>query len=395
MVPGMLRIGMSCIALGRILRGGELIVAQLASHLAARGHEVTVYQSGPRLEEARFRSVVLPVPFHFYDLEAPPLGLSAAALRGRLRRVQALAAIWGFSSAVMADALRRRYDVFLIQQPRPEGDLHKLLRRRCGTRVLALGNGPLRGDALMVCGGLDAFIATSPVQASWARYFHASPVTLLKMGVDLRRFTATGPAAPEVQALPAPRVLMCGALIPLKRVHLAIEALARLQRGSLIVVGDGAEREALRALGERRLPGRVLFTGAVPHRDLAAYYRAADVLAFPSTSAETSGQVILEAMACGTPAVATDDSTRLWMVGEGGLLAPVEDADAFARALAQASDGSMRAAARRQAERCGWDRVAEGFERLCLDLLGGHAPDPAYGPEEHRLPPLQEEAWAS
>src|SRR5581483_11733132 len=135
-------------------------------------------------------------------------------------------------------------------------------------------------------------------------------------------------------------------LIPVKRVHLAVAALGRLSRGSLVVVGDGPERLALEALGRARLPGRCHFAGAVPRAEIGAWYRAADVLAFPSSAVETGGLVLLEAMSCGTPVVATDDPTRRWLVGAGGRTVRVEDEGAFAAALGEVAVAGLQRAAR-------------------------------------------------
>ena len=79
------------------------------------------------------------------------------------------------------------------------------------------------------------------------------------------------------------------------------------------------------------MPG-VLFTGAVPHVDLPAYYSAADVFAFPS-STETQGLVMAEAFAAGLPVVAVDtpqarDVFGIHLAGE-----LVADAEAMAQAL--------------------------------------------------------------
>lgn len=378
-----MRIAMSCIGLGSLLRGGELIVAQLAAHLAAAGHAVTMYQAGPARDDAPYRTRVIPLPYRFYDLVAPPLRPTLAALRGRLRRYRALGCIAAFAAAAHADALRRRPDVFVLQHGWPEAYLQPALQR-AGICTVALGNGPLRSDALMASSSLDAFVATNPVQAEWARYFHRAPVTLMKMGVDLRRFEPAGEAAIEGLALAAPRVVMCGALIAIKRVELAIAALEALGRGSLILVGEGPLRQELARQLARRLPGRHLLAGSIPHGRLPRWYRAADVLAFPSAPAETAGQVVLEAMACGTPVVASDDPIRRWLVGAGGITTAVEEPARFAAAIDAVVRGGapLRQRARAQAETCGWERTARGFAALCADLRRGRSVRASYDEDD-------------
>lgn len=388
-----LRIDLSCIGVGTLLRGGELIVEQLASHLALAGHDVTLYQAGPARADAPYAARVLPLPYRFYDLVAPPLQPTLASVAGRLRRYGALSCITAFCAAAQAAALRRRPDVFVVQHGWPEAHLQVALQR-LGVRTVALGNGPLRSDALLVASSLDAFVATNPVQAEWARYFHGAPVTLLKMGVDLQRFHPQGEAEPRVLALPGPRVILCGALIAIKRVELAIDALVALGRGSLILVGEGPLRAVLAARLAQVLPGRHLLAGAVPHQALGRWYRAAEVLAFPSAPAETAGQVVLEAMACGTPVVASADPIRRWLVGAGGLTTEVEEPRRFAAAIDAVVQGgttqraaAQRAAARVQAERSGWPQVAASFAALCADLQRGRPVRPEYQRDGEEPPP--------
>jgi glycosyltransferase involved in cell wall biosynthesis len=114
-------------------------------------------------------------------------------------------------------------------------------------------------------------------------------------GVDLSLFGPDGPVDPAVRGLPGPVLLHVGRVAPEKN----IEAFLALDvPGTKVVVGDGPARAALQA----RYPG-AHFLGARFGRDLAAIYRAADVLVFPSRT-DTFGLVMIEALACGTPVAA-------------------------------------------------------------------------------------------
>ena len=108
--------------------------------------------------------------------------------------------------------------------------------------------------------------------------------------------------------------------------------------------------EALaRSVGVAR---RVRFLGAIPHHELPAYYRAARALVFPSFI-ETFGYPVVEAMAAGTPVLASDISTFHEMAGDAALYFPVDAPDALARCV-DALDDDPRARE---------DRVALGRER--------------------------------
>jgi len=123
-----------------------------------------------------------------------------------------------------------------------------------------------------------------------------------------------------------------------------------------LVVGDGPERAAF----EQRLVGAV-FTGTLRGDDLPRAYASSDVFVFPSVS-EAFGNVTLEAMACGLPAVCAraPGASDLVVEGETGFLVPPGQAEAFADAAAQlVQDAALRLrmgeAARARALTFRWD----------------------------------------
>lgn len=131
-------------------------------------------------------------------------------------------------------------------------------------------------------------------------------VTVVPNGIDHEVFRPLPRAAARAAlGVSGPMVLTVGNLRPLKGQHLLIEALSALPEVTLVVVGSGAEREALEALARRvGVADRTRFLGAVGNADLPPLYAAADAFALASSS-EGCPNVIIEAMACGTPVVAT------------------------------------------------------------------------------------------
>lgn len=114
-------------------------------------------------------------------------------------------------------------------------------------------------------------------------------------GVDLSLFSPEGSRNPAMTALEGPVQLYVGRVAVEKN----IEAFLTLDTpGTKVVVGDGPAREALTL----RFP-EAHFLGMLSGDALAAAYRAADVLVFPSLT-DTFGLVMIEAMACGTPVAA-------------------------------------------------------------------------------------------
>ena len=153
----------------------------------------------------------------------------------------------------------------------------------------------------------------------------------------------------------SPYVLFMGGIQPRKDPLAAIEALALLD-GDLSLVVVGAEKsggeEVRRAVKRLGLEQRVDFAGHVDHDDLAALYRGAACLVFPSRY-EGFGLPVLEAMASGTPVVAARASAVPEVAGDAAILVEPGDPEAIA-------DGVRRALADRQR------LVAAGLERVKL-----------------------------
>ena len=166
-----------------------------------------------------------------------------------------------------------------------------------------------------------------------------APVHLLPHGVDLRRFR------PHTPSIAGPlRLLAVGRLVEKKGFHVLLEAVARLRSPfQLRIIGEGPERERLTGMIARHgLEGRVTLDGGRTHAELPEAYRQAHLVVVPSIqdrSGDRDGlpNVVLEAMACGRPVLASDISAIGCAVahGETGMLVPPGDPLALASALEQ------------------------------------------------------------
>ena len=166
-------------------------------------------------------------------------------------------------------------------------------------------------------------------------------------GVDLGLFRPEGATLPELVGRPGPIMLHVGRVALEKNIEAFLTADVA---GTKVVVGDGPALPALR----QRFPD-ALFLGTLRGRRLAAAYRSADVLAFPSRT-DTFGLVMAEAMACGTPVAAHPVPGPRDVVTPG---AGVLDAD-LARAIrgALTLDRATVASAGRQFD---WSRCTAQF----------------------------------
>ena len=165
---------------------------------------------------------------------------------------------------------------------------------------------------------------------------------LVENGVDLALCHAA--PASEARAGEPPCFVFLGRLVDWKAVDLLLHAHARAVREApmrLQIVGDGAERPALEALARelgiaQEQGGGVRFAGWLPQAECARALQQADALVLPSLL-ECGGAVVLEAMACAKPVIATAWGGPLDYLDDScGILVPPDGRDALVEGLAQA-----------------------------------------------------------
>jgi glycosyltransferase involved in cell wall biosynthesis len=172
----------------------------------------------------------------------------------------------------------------------------------------------------------------------------ASRVVSIPTGIDLARFhPGERGAARAATGLPGDAVLVgiVATLRSWKGHRYLIDAVAALERPAvtLVIVGDGPQREALeRQAAERGLGERVHFAGN--RDDVAPWMQALDVFCLPSYANEGVPQALMQAMACALPVVTTNVGSIGEIVtgGETGVMVPAEDANALREALAALLD---------------------------------------------------------
>ncbi|MGZ5927283.1 MAG: glycosyltransferase family 4 protein [Rhizomicrobium sp.] len=197
-----------------------------------------------------------------------------------------------------------------------------------------------------------------------------SRVVTLRNGVDLARFSpGDRDAARKRLGLDGFTLLSVGSLIPRKGHELIIAALADLPDTRLLIAGSGPMRAELERVAEEKgVASRVRFLGEIAHDALTDAYRAADIFVLAS-SREGWANVLLEAMACGTPVVATNVNGTPEVVQDPKLGALVQErsAPALARAIKQLRALSPdRRAVRTYAEQFSWDDTARANKALFL-----------------------------
>jgi glycosyltransferase involved in cell wall biosynthesis len=172
-------------------------------------------------------------------------------------------------------------------------------------------------------------------------------------GVDPTRVSVLANPAPAVPALADREALrrsfgmdgltfaFAGRLGPQKALHVALAAVDRVEDATFLVAGDGDLRGRL----EAEAGARARFLGPLPRERVLELFTAADA-ALLSSSWENFPHTVVEALAVGTPVIATAVGGVAEVVDDGGngLLVPPDDVAAFAAALERfASDESLRA----------------------------------------------------
>lgn len=205
----------------------------------------------------------------------------------------------------------------------------------------------------------------------------AEKVTVLRNGVDLELFQPEDRAQARSEFGMGSRFALAsvGHLIERKGHHLVIEALPQIPDAELHIAGAGEEETRLRDLARKlNVTERVHFLGAMPQARLRTLYNAADALVLAS-SREGWANVLLEAMACGTPVVASNvwGTPEVVATPEAGVLMPTRDAagivDAVVTLRAQLP---QRADTRTYAEQFDWQPTTDGQAEIFRRILKVH-----------------------
>ncbi len=202
----------------------------------------------------------------------------------------------------------------------------------------------------------------------------ASRVTVLRNGVDPELFRPADGAKWRALAPTAkPLLLSVANLVPLKGHDLTIRTLKEIDGAELLIAGEGPQRRALEALAAQiGVTHRVHFLGRLAQTELAALYSAADIFVLASER-EGWPNVLLEAMACGTPVVSSKVGGVPEFVDtrETGVLVGARSVTGFAAGIRQLfASLPVRATVRAHALKFGWDDVISRQVALYYRLAG-------------------------
>jgi D-inositol-3-phosphate glycosyltransferase len=349
---------------GKETGGMNVYVRDLTRELSRTGINVDVFTRSqdpatPRIQALGQQGRVIQVkagpeqPYNknniFYHLDEFEAGVQAQVTASRVTYDIIYGHYW--LSGLVASSLRRVWDIPIVQMFHTLAEMKNRVaqtpeERESGQRVNCEGE---------IMRFADQLIAATPLeknQMSWLYGADPQKISIVPPGVDLERFKPMDQRqAREYLGIPPHHqmILFVGRIQPLKGIDTLIRALAlaREREPALaeticvsIIGGDPnpdseveqsefARLESLRA--ELGIGDMVTFLGAKDQDTLVYYYAAAEIVVMPSHY-ESFGMVALEAMACGTPVIASDVGGLSFSIEDGynGYRVPERDPQALA-----------------------------------------------------------------
>ncbi len=356
-------------------RGAEAFVVELAGALAARGLSPVIFSRGvppatPGVAHEPIRALARDTRWLDWAYRATRLGKKVLDTLF----LDPLSIEWGTAALSARGRIAKgSFDLLVMEGGLVGARVARWLKKTGGLPWidLAHGNDP-KWEGAFARQNPDRVVCFTEAAARMIRErAPRAKIQVIPHGVDLERFQPG--LEPVALDLERPIVMTAGAIDGHKRMGLAIEALARLGRGSLVVLGRGPEEKALDALARERLGAKRYLRTAVPRGEMPRWYAAADCFTLPSKT-ESFGLTYLEAMACGKPVVATDDAVRREVIGEAGRFCDPEDPGAYAAALGEVlalpwGEGADNLP-RRRAERFPVAQTIDAYAALCAELAG-------------------------
>ncbi|MFQ5847671.1 MAG: glycosyltransferase [Candidatus Methylomirabilales bacterium] len=351
--------------LGAVERGAEGIALNLARHLR-RQFDITLFGQGcVNGEVSRLWALSRDRWVAVKAFEA--LSPSLRTLVRRLHLTPVEIEMLTFSLSAFGSLWKGRFDGHLLATGVWGSRLARIFRILRGVPFIYVGHGGYSGELPHAKERPDLHIFVNrTVMQEVEKAVPSLRAVFIPNGVDLERFA---PRPSNISwELERPIYLAVGALVREKSLDLAIRAVAALPKGSLVLVGRGAEEGKLRMLGETLLGTKRFLLTAVPFAAMPDLYNACDVFTLP-TLKEPFGLVYLEAMACGKPVVGHRDQSRELIVGQAGILCCCHEINDYAAALARAAQGEIGEDPRKQAERFDIREIAQQYADVIQEVL--------------------------
>jgi len=356
---------------------------QLSKELGKRGHKVTIYTSDFKLTQDYVNSVPQATvrPFRTW-LSMANLYVTPGIISSARKEIERMDIIhmhnYRTFQNTIAHRYARKYNVPYVLQA--HGSLPRIMsRQRLKQAYDIIWGYQLLKDASRV-------LAVTRTEAE--QYKNAGigkdKIEIIPHGIDLSAFENLPPRGEfrrkhglgDDQRI----VLYLGRIHQIKGLDLLAGAFAALSKSlndtRLVIAGpdDGYLSSLKKSIADLKIKDRVLLTGPLYGQEKLAAYVDADVCVLPSVY-EIFGITILEALACGTPVIATDRCGLAEAIGEqAGLVVPY-DKGQLQNALSQMlGDDKLRQKFGEKGkllvrDKFNWEKIAEQVERVYTDIL--------------------------
>jgi phosphatidyl-myo-inositol alpha-mannosyltransferase len=361
--------------------GVQIHIRQLTRHLQARGHDVLVLAPGDSPGVHGHVHIVGHTFSTFANGSEARIAISPRTLATLSREMRAFGPDIVHVHEPFCPGIGMKA---VLSAPAPVvGTFHSYFSRETTEGRLYTAVAPLLRP---IWRRVDRRIAVSQAARHSAKgRLGKGDVKILPNGIEVDRFAS---ALPARDLPPGRRLLFVGRLEPRKGLPFAMRAFAQLSTRypdlSLIVIGDGPERNAVAQLSPS-LRARVHMLGKVSYEALPTYHRAADIFISPATGAESFGIVLVEAMAAGLPIVASDipGYREVARGGRESVLVAPSDATALAAGIARLLDHpdearQLGANGAQRALAYAWDHIIDELELTYESLAGVPRREPAW-----------------
>lgn len=351
-------------------------IRKLAKYLSRRDdielHIITISNENKQIKDDNFNVHVIKKSF-IYPFSIP-------SVTWRLRRkileiapdiIHAQGTIVSYSTA--AALVRNKYPTLLTVH----GIVSKEIKYSKGVaffyrRLFTLPN------ERYVLSKVPDIVVCSPQMKELIRNLTNSKIHVLPNGIDFEDILNIGP----YETVEYPSILYLGNLSKIKGIDVLLKAVPIIRKKipnlHIYIAGSGTEEEELKKLvKELNIEENVKFLGFISDDEKYSYYKSADVCVFPSIY-EPFGIVLLEAMACGKPVVASNVGGIPFVVVDGktGLVFESGNVNDLAEKVVillknKKLREKMGDAGKERAKEFTWDKIAEQTVDLYKEILGG------------------------
>jgi len=341
---------------GLVNRGAETFVEGITSKLSGK-NEVYVFQIGKKIGEENHVVKTIPVEINWKKKD------STGTFKRRLFIDYWSIKVLEFTLKLVKDLLKEKFDIVIPLNGGWQPAIVRIVTWLYGGKMVISGHSGMGWDDLNNLWSFpDAFVALSSQAQKWAKKKNPFVKNFyIPNGVDLKKFSENVKDF-EVK-LKKPIILCVAALTKTKRVDLVIKAVSKIRNASLLIVGDGSEKDYLVSLAEELLKGRCQFL-KVPYKNIQRIYKASDLFTIASEAYYSFEIVIVEAMASGLGVIVNDDPIRREIVGDAGLFVDPTNTNEYALALSKALKLDWKEKPGNQAEKFSWDKIAKDYEDL-------------------------------